>query len=98
VEICNTTEQGYSYVGDIDLEKFFDRIGHDRLRSRLAERITDKRVLQLIRVYRRAGILEDGLLTFPTAGTLQSSPLSPFLSNVILDDLDKELEARGLRF
>jgi RNA-directed DNA polymerase len=91
-------EQGYSYVVDIDLEKFFDRVCHDRLLSRLAERITDKRVLKLIRAYLHAGILEDGLITVPTEGTPQGSPLSPFLSNVVLDELDKELEARGLRF
>ena len=91
-------EQGYSYVVDIDLEKFFDRVCHDRLMSRLAERITDKRVLKLIRAYLHAGILEDGLITIPTEGTPQGSPLSPFLSNVVLDEFDKELEARGLRF
>jgi RNA-directed DNA polymerase len=91
-------EQGYSYVVDIDLAKFFDRVCHDRLLSRLAERITDKRVLQLIRAYLHAGIVEDGLITFPTEGTPQGSPLSPFLSNVVLDELDKELETRGHRF
>jgi RNA-directed DNA polymerase len=92
------TEQGYSYVVDLDLEKFFDRICQDRLMSRLAERITDKRVLKLIRASLQAGILADGLITQPTEGTPQGSPLSPFLSNVVLDELDKELEARGLRF
>lgn len=91
-------EQGYHYVVDIDLEKFFDQVGHDRLMSRLAERITDKRVLKLIRAYLHAGILEDGLITIPTEGTPQGSPLSPFLSNVVLDEFDKELERRGLRF
>jgi RNA-directed DNA polymerase len=91
-------EQGYTYVVDIDLEKFFDRVCHDRLMSRLAERIADKRVLKLIRAYLHAGILENGLITIPTEGTPQGSPLSPFLSNVVLDELDKELETRGLRF
>lgn len=91
-------EQGYNYVVDLDLEKFFDRVCHDRLMSRLAERITDKRVLKLIRASLQAGILADGLITLPTEGTPQGSPLSPFLSNVVLDELDKELEARGLRF
>jgi RNA-directed DNA polymerase len=91
-------EQGYSYVVDLDLAKFFDRVCHDRLLSRLAERIPDKRILQLIRAYLHAGILEDGLITFPTEGTPQGSPLSPFLSNVVLDELDKELETRGHRF
>src|SRR4030095_7582155 len=90
--------QGYSYVVDIDLEKFFDRVCHDRLMSRLAERIADKRVLKLIRASLQAGILEEGLTTHPTEGTPQGSPLSPFLSNVVLDELDKELEARGHRF
>ena len=91
-------EQGYSYVVDIDLEKFFDRVCHDRLMSRLAQRITDKRVLKLIRAYLQAGILEEGLMTRPTEGTPQGAPLSPFLSNVVLDELDQELEARGHRF
>jgi RNA-directed DNA polymerase len=91
-------EQGYTVVVDIDLEKFFDQVCHDRLMSRLAERILDKRLLKLIRGYLQAGILEDGLVTIPEAGTPQGSPLSPFLSNVVLDELDKELEARGHRF
>jgi hypothetical protein len=76
-------EQGYSYIVDIDPEKFFDRVCHDRLLSRLAQRITDKRVLKLIRAFLQAGILEDGLMTIPTEGTLQDSPLAPFLSNVV---------------
>jgi RNA-directed DNA polymerase len=91
-------EQGYRYVVDIDLEKFFDRVCHDRLVSRLAERIRDKRVLKLIRASLQAGILENGLVTPSREGTPQGSPCSPFLSNVVLDELDKELEARGLRF
>jgi RNA-directed DNA polymerase len=66
--------------------------------SRLAERIADKRLLKLIRAYLQAGILDDGCVTVPEAGTPQGSPLSPFLSNVVLDELDKELEARGHRF
>jgi RNA-directed DNA polymerase len=91
-------EQGYNVVVDIDLEKFFDQVCHDRLMSRLAERIADKRLLKLIRRYLQAGILKDGLVTPSKAGTPQGSPLSPFLSNVVLDELDKELEARGHRF
>jgi RNA-directed DNA polymerase len=91
-------EQGYNVVVDIDLEKFFDQVCHDRLLSRLAERIPDKRLLKLIRRYLQAGILDDGLVMIPEAGTPQGSPLSPFLSNVVLDELDKELEARGHRF
>lgn len=90
--------QGYSYVVDIDLENFFDRICHDRLMSHLARQIADKRVLKLIRACLQAGILENGLVTTPLEGTPQGSPLSPFLSNVVLDELDKELETRGLRF
>ena len=66
--------------------------------SRLAQRITDKRVLKLIRAFLQTGILEDGLMTIPTEGTPQGSPLSPFLSNVVLDELDKELEDRSHRF
>jgi RNA-directed DNA polymerase len=85
-------------VGDSDLEKCFDHVGHDRLRRRLAERIADKRLLKLIRAYLQAGILDDGLITRPEAGTPQGSPLSPCLSNGVLDELDKELEARGHRF
>jgi RNA-directed DNA polymerase len=91
-------EQGYSYVVDIDLEKFFDRVCHDRLMSRLAQRITDKRALKLIRASLQGGIFEDGLTTRPIEGTPQGAPLSPFLSNVVLDELEKELETRGLRF
>jgi len=91
-------EQGSSYVVDIDLEKFFDRVCHDRLMSRLAQRITDKRARKLIRAYLQGGILEEGLTTRPTEGTPQGAPLSPFLSNVVLDELDKEREARGHRF
>jgi RNA-directed DNA polymerase len=90
--------QGFSIVVDLDLEKFFDQVCHDRLMSRLAQRIADKRVLKLIRAYLHAGILENGLITVPEAGTPQGSPLSPFLSNVVLDELDKELERRGHRF
>jgi RNA-directed DNA polymerase len=91
-------EQGYSDVVDIDLEKFFDRICRDRLMGRLAQRITDKRALKLIRAYLQGGILEEGLTTRPTEGTPPGAPLSPFLSNVVLDALDKALEVRGHRF
>jgi RNA-directed DNA polymerase len=90
-------EQGHNYVVDIALEKCFDHVCHDRLMSRLAKRIAEKRVLKLIRAYLHAGILEDGLTTIPTEGTPQGSPLSPFLSHVVLDEWDKALEARGLR-
>ena len=83
---------------DIDLENFFDRVCHDRLMSHLARQIADKRVLKLIRACLQAGSLENGLITTPLEGTPQGSPLSPFLSNGVLDELDKELETRGLRF
>lgn len=89
---------GYDSVVDIDLEKFFDHVNHDRLMSSLARQIEDKLVLKLIRAYLTAGILDNGLVSTPTEGTPQGGPLSPFLSNVVLDELDKELEKRGHRF
>lgn len=89
---------GYRFVVDFDLEKFFDRVNHDVLMSRVARRIEDKRVLKLIRGYLTAGILENGLVSPSDEGTPQGGPLSPLLSNLLLDDLDKELEQRGLRF
>ena len=92
------SKAGYGTVVDLDLEKFFDRVHHDRLLSRLAQEIGDKRVLKLIRAYLNAGILQYGLVSVPTEGTPQGSPLSPFLSNVVLDELDQELERRGHRF
>lgn len=88
-------EMGYEYVVDIDLEKFFDRVNHDRLMSKLQNEIEDKRVLKLIRSYLNAGVLSGGLISSSTEGVPQGSPLSPLLSNVVLDELDKELEARG---
>ena len=91
-------KSGYAMVVDLDLESFFDRVNHDRLMSRLAARIADQRVLKLIRGYLQAGILEGGLVRVPTEGTPQGGPLSPFLSNVVLDEWDKELERRGHRF
>jgi group II intron reverse transcriptase/maturase len=90
--------QGYRYVVDIDLSKFFDRVNHDRLMAILATRIEDKRVLKLIRKCLSAGIMDDGLVEARTEGTPQGSPLSPLLSNIVLDELDKELEKRDLRF
>lgn len=91
-------KSGYGVVIDLDLESFFDRVNHDRLMSRLAQQIADKRVLKLIRGYLQAGILENGLVSVPKEGTPQGGPLSPFLSNVVLDELDKELVRRGHRF
>ena len=83
---------------DIDLEKFFDRVHHDRLIHRLGLQIPDKRVLRLIGLILRSGIMKDGIVSATTEGTVQGSPLSPLLSNVVLDELDKELERRGLSF
>ena len=89
---------GKRWLVDIDLEKFFDRVNHDILVSRVAKQISDKRVLILIRRYLQAGIMEGGLMTASREGTPQGGPLSPLLSNIVLDDLDKELERRGLSF
>src|SRR5246500_3197425 len=89
---------GYNVVVDLDLERFFDRVNHDILMSRVAARIPDKRVLKLIRAFLKAGVMEDGLVRPVDEGTPQGGPLSPFLSNIVLDDLDKELARRGHRF
>ena len=89
---------GRRWVVDIDLEKFFDRVNHDVLMSRLARRIKDKRVLRLIRRYLQAGMMANGLTTVRREGTPQGGPLSPLLSNILLDELDKELERRGHKF
>jgi RNA-directed DNA polymerase len=90
--------EGYRWVVDIDLEKFFDRVNHDILMGRIARKVKDKRVLGLIRRYLQAGIMIDGVVTARCEGTPQGSPLSPLLSNILLDELDKELERRGHRF
>ena len=79
----------------MDLEKFFDKVNHDRLMSVLSKKIRDKRVLQLIRSYLTSGIMEGGIVSQRQEGTPQGSPLSPLLSNIVLDELDKELELRG---
>jgi len=89
---------GYTHVVDMDLSKFFDRVNHDRLMSRLAAKIKDKRVLKLIRRYLNAGTMINGAVTYADEGTPQGGPLSPLLSNIVLDELDKELEARGHKF
>jgi group II intron reverse transcriptase/maturase len=89
---------GKPYVVDIDLSKFFDRIHHDRLIARLSRQVADKRILRLIGLLLRSGIMANGLVTPSTEGAVQGSPLSPLLSNIVLDELDKELERRGLEF
>jgi RNA-directed DNA polymerase len=91
-------EEGRRWVVDADLEKFFDRVNHDILMSRLARKVEDKRILKLIRSYLQAGIMEGGITTARTEGTPQGGPLSPLLSNILLTDLDRELERRGHRF
>ncbi|RYG71057.1 group II intron reverse transcriptase/maturase [Lentibacillus lipolyticus] len=91
-------KQGYRWVIDMDLEKFFDKVNHDRLMRTLNRQIQDPNVLKLIRRYLQAGIMEDGLVRPNTEGAPQGGPLSPLLSNIVLDELDKELEERGLCF
>jgi len=87
--------EGYAYVVDLDLEKFFDRVCHDKLMARIAQRVSDKRMLKLIRAFLTAGVMEDGLVSAVDEGTPQGGPLSPLLSNLVLDELDQELERRG---
>src|SRR5262247_2819258 len=89
---------GYGWVVDLDLEKFFDRVNHDKLVGQIAKRVRDKRLLKLIRAFLNAGIMENGLVSPSVEGTPQGGPLSPLLSNLVLDELDRELERRGHRF
>ena len=89
---------GFGWVVDLDLEKFFDRVNHDKLMGQVAKRVTDKRLLRLIRAFLNAGVMENGLVSPVDEGTSQGGPLSPLLSNLVLDELDRELERRGHRF
>ena len=91
-------KEGYRWVVDMDLEKFFDKVNHDRLMATLAKRIHDKSLLKLIRKYLQAGVMINGVVSSTEEGTPQGGPLSPLLSNIVLDELDKELEKRGHKF
>ena len=97
-QVQRTIRQRYRFVVDMDLSKFFDRVQHDVLMSRLARKVSDKRLLKLFGRYLRAGVLVDGILQPTREGTPQGGPASPLLANILLDDLDKELERRGLPF
>jgi len=90
--------EGYGWCVDFDLEKFFDRVNHDKLMGQVAKRVEDRRLLKLIRAFLNAGVMEDGLVSPSVEGTPQGGPLSPLLSNLVLDELDRELERRGHRF
>src|SRR5438876_7563777 len=89
--------EGHGWCVDLDLEKFFDRVNHDKLMGQIAKRVEDKRMLKLIRAFLEAGVMEDGLVSPVDEGTPQGGPLSPLLSNLVLDELDRELERRGHR-
>jgi RNA-directed DNA polymerase len=90
--------EGYRWCVDLDLEKFFDRVSHDKLMARIETRVGDRRLLTLIRSFLKAGVMEGGLVSPVDEGTPQGGPLSPLLSNIVLDEFDRELERRGLRF
>jgi RNA-directed DNA polymerase len=89
---------GHGWCIDLDLEKFFDRVNHDKLMGQIAQQVEDKRLLKLIRAFLNAGVMENGLVSPSVEGTPQGGPLSPLLSNLVLDELDRELERRGHRF
>ena len=97
-QIQKTIRSGYRHCVDMDLSKFFDRVQHDVLMARVSRKVRDRRLLRLIGRYLRAGVMVDGIKQPSTEGTMQGGPLSPLLANVLLDDLDKELESRGLNF
>jgi len=91
-------KEGYRWVVDMDLEKLFDKVNHDRLMATLAKRIHDKSLLKLIRKFLQSGVMINGVVSSTGEGTPQGGPLSPLLSNIVLDELDKELEKRGHKF
>lgn len=97
-QVLENLNEGYEWVIDMDIEKYFDTVNHDKLISILRERVNEREVLYLIRSFLKAGIMEDGLISASESGVPQGGPLSPILSNIYLDKLDKELETRGLRF
>ena len=97
-EVLHYLNEGYEWIVDLDIEKFFDTVNHDKLISNLRENVNDATTLHLIRAYLRAGVLEDGLIKSTTVGTPQGGPVSVILSNIYLDKFDKELESRNLRF
>ena len=97
-EVLDNLNEGYEWVVDLDIEKYFDTVNHDKLISILREKVKDKVTLNLIRKFLRAGIMDEGVVSPSEKGVPQGGPLSPVLSNIYLDKFDKELEARGLRF
>jgi group II intron reverse transcriptase/maturase len=97
-EVLQYLNEGYEWVIDLDIEKYFDTVNHDKLISILREKVNDRTTLHLIRSFLKAGIMEDGLISSSIVGVPQGGPLSPELSNIYLDKFDKELESRGLRF
>jgi RNA-directed DNA polymerase len=90
--------EGRRWVVDLDLEKFLDRVNHDKLMAAIARRVSDKRMLKMIRAFLESGVMENGLVSPGEEGTPQGGPLSPLLSNLVLDQLDRELERRQHRF
>lgn len=97
-EVLYYLNEGYEWIVDLDIEKFFDTVNHDKLISILRENVNDATTLHLIRAYLRAGVLDNGLIKSTTIGTPQGGPISVILSNIYLDKFDKELETRNLRF
>lgn len=98
LEAQSYIQEGYDWVVDVDLERFFDRVNHDVLMGRLAKRIADKRMLKILRAFLNAGVMLNGVVLDQGEGTPQGGPLSPLLANILLDEIDKSLEARGHRF